>query len=907
MASRMALAAALCLGGAFAAAEPAAALPAAQDARSFDIPAGPLSESLRRYAEITGLQTVYSSELVADLRAPAVRGRYSAEQALALILSGSGLQARQSGETIALERAPARLTADDGSRLLGPVMVEGSQGGRLAGATSVNGVNGSRDVTATEGAGSYTSGALTVGSKAPLSIQDLPQSVSVLTAQRIEDQNISDFTEALTQIPGVSLIQGAGGLDNRFISRGFEIKNVQVDGGAPLIIGLPVPITGTQAPSSLIPQIDLAMYDHVEILRGSTGTLDGYGEPSGTINLVRKKPLDHPQLAIELQAGSWNSYRAVMDATAPLAFDGRLRGRAVMSYQDNEYFYALASDSRTVLYGVLEYDLTPSILVTAGLSQTRQDSLPWYGGLPRYQDGGDIGLPRSTSFAFPWNRSNFETSELFASIEKAFANDWRVKLNLTRISQTNDRKYGYVTGAVHPATGAGPVFRAARSRAASEQTSAELTTFGEFELFGNRHEITAGLSYAASDSGGDALYRGINTGNPPVDIFRFDPDDVRYAEPSDPMVISRTLEGEFAQTGAYINLRLNPTDWIHLAAGARYSRFNSRNTAVQYCFSLFLPGCQALGDVWRTVSGTNENEFHMLPQSASASFDISDSLTAYLGYSDVYVPQPNFLDGDLNVVDPITGTNLEAGLKWEGAEGRRNASISVYRIEQEGFAAFDLDSQVFDPVYGTVDNNGTLHVDGMVGDDYCCYLTGLDITRFSQGVDVEFTGEVIPGWQLSASYTYNDNEWRGDDIDVYFGRTTGLNGQPILSQAPRHLLKIWTSYAFERDDWTRGLTIAGGVNAQSSSYNEGSACTQYGPPDGAGNSECLNYAPFNYTAEGYAVWSARIDYRLTDRWSVSANLNNIFDERYYKTTGSAEEGNWYGEPASYTLTLRARW
>ncbi len=306
----------------------------------FDVPAQPLARALSAIAERANIQVVYPDKEPLTLGSPAVRGRMTVNQALAAALAGSGYSYRYLREGVVTLVATSA-EGNDGERVTGAVRIEGAQGSPYFGgagvAAGVNGINGSRDITATEGTGSFTSGALTIGSKAPQALKDVPQSVSVLTAERLEQQNVTDFTTAMNQLPGITLVQGATSLENTFYSRGFAIQSIQVDGGAPL--------TRKFAGSvgvAYIPQIDMSIYDHVELLRGAAGTFSGYGDPGGTVNLVRKKPLDHAQLTLEAQAGSWSNYRVVADATSPLALDGKLRGRLVMTYQDRHYFYDTA-------------------------------------------------------------------------------------------------------------------------------------------------------------------------------------------------------------------------------------------------------------------------------------------------------------------------------------------------------------------------------------------------------------------------------------------------------------------------------------------------------------------------------------------------------------------------------------
>ncbi|MGD9664922.1 MAG: DUF4880 domain-containing protein, partial [Novosphingobium sp.] len=150
--------------------------------------------------------------------------------------------------------------------------------------------------------------------------------------------------DAMRQLAGVSLVQGSSSLETTFYSRGFAITNIQVDGGAPMAT-----LIGNGASSGYFPQIDMSVYDHVELLRGAAGQFGAYGDPGGTINLVRKKPLDHAQFTLEAQAGSWDTYRIVADATSPLALDGALRGRLVMTYQNNHYFYNTAKDDEALV------------------------------------------------------------------------------------------------------------------------------------------------------------------------------------------------------------------------------------------------------------------------------------------------------------------------------------------------------------------------------------------------------------------------------------------------------------------------------------------------------------------------------------------------------------------------------
>ncbi|MFC4313749.1 TonB-dependent siderophore receptor [Steroidobacter flavus] len=840
----------------------------------------PLGTALNVLAEQLGLQLVYDGALVANLKAPALSGKMEPAEALQRILTGSGLTYRfTSASAVTLEKS----TAERSTRKLGPVRVEGVN-------TPVAGINGSTDLTATEGTGSYTSSALAIASKTPQSIKDTPQSVSVITQQQMQDQNLTDFTSMMNRAPGVSMIVGGNGPgEPTFYSRGFAIQRLLIDGGAPIDIGGASPDIGSATSEAyrLIPQIDMALYDHVEILRGADGLFNGYGDPGGVINLTRKRPLNHSQVIVEGLIGSWSNYRTMIDVSAPLGFDGKLRGRGVLVWQDQDYFYDLANSNKTLAYGVLETDITESTTLSAGFSITRQHSLPARNGLPRYQNGEDLGLARSTCLCFSWSREDMDTTEVFARLEQDLGEHWSLKLNLTDIDQQRSFKLGTVAGPVNPVTLAGPTMSAAMGDRASAQQSADLTLDGSVELFGHRQQLVAGMNYAKVDGGGYQNYAdvlGNNVASPAVNVLDFHPES--YLEPGSVPAFQRYPEYGTEQWGAYSNLRLTFWRPLHINLGLRYSHYEAQGTNQTLCRAAANCPGRNVGDVTRSTSIGYSTHNMSWPPGWSLSYDITDTLTAYGSYTDIYNEQSTYMDPSGSAIDPVTGSNFEGGLKWAPRDGRLNASLSIYRLKQEDFA-WKLTGH---PLTGTAP-------DGM---HQCCYTTEADVTSLSQGADLEVSGELLPGWQLSAGYTYNKNEYKGRDVGT-------RAGQPLVSRLPRQLLKLWSSYQFQGGEWLQRLSLGLGVNAQTEGFYAGTVCVLY-RTNAAGNVVCDTanggQLPYSFTQGGYAVFAARAAYRIDSRWSAALNVDNLTDRTYYQTIGRSDAGNWYGEPRSFTLTLR---
>ncbi|WEK45157.1 MAG: TonB-dependent receptor [Candidatus Andeanibacterium colombiense] len=906
---------------------------AQQQSRSFSIPAGRLSQGVLTLSEQAGVQIVFDSDTTASVAGNAVTGTMPLGQALDRLVSGTGLSWRwlKSG-VVTIEGA----SGADGEVVTGAVNVEGVQGSPYFGgagqAAGVNGVNGSRDITATEGTGSFTSGALTIGSKVPQALKDVPQSISVLTSERLEQQNITDITQAMRQLPGVTLVQGSTSLENTFYSRGFAIQSFQVDGGAPLV----------SSATGFDPQIDMSIYDHVEILRGADGQFNFYGDPGGTVNLVRKKPLDHPQFMIDAQLGSWQSYRVVADATSPLALDGALRGRLVMTYQDNDHFYDTARDNKVLLYGITELDATPTTLLTVGADYTKQDSVPWMNGLPRYQTGAELHLPRSTCLCFDWNRQNFDTTEIFGGMEQKLFDDWTAKVNLTYNRQTSTQKVGYSIGAVNPENDTGPMIAGLYTDFASKQFSAEATVNGSFELFGQRQEVTIGASRVDSNSGGYTGYGtlidssaampyqpypggpeycyapygdpcpagSITPARPPIDVFDFDPANPLYTEPRNSLPFQRSPKLDTVQSGGYLNLRLTAFEQVHLTTGIHWSRTSYDSVIEDLCTDAS-GSCasEQIGDVSSTTSTHYSDSNFSWPPAVNLSFDITKQLTAYVGYTDIYQSQATSLGENLKPIAPVTGSNWEGGFKWAARGGRLNLSLAAYRIKQSGFGTLGYKSIYVEggQIY-LVLNDGQVRPYRPDAYHTCCFVSDPGHFYKSQGIDLDLTGEVLPGWQVSASYTYNENKREGS----IFGTASGT---PLLSIQPKHLYKFWTSYDFGaagKQGVLGGLAVSIGVNGQSSGYYKGDGCEDAfivtDPTTGFATCGDGGSYEYSYTVPAYAVFSARIDYRLSDRWSLALNLENIFDKTYYQTvSGGVTGGDWYGAPRSFTASLRAKW
>ncbi|WP_156469165.1 TonB-dependent receptor plug domain-containing protein, partial [Cephaloticoccus primus] len=124
-------------------------------------------------------------------------------------------------------------------------------------------------------------------------LREIPQSITVLTRQRLDDQNIHSLEQAMQFTPGVTIQPAGAGVLYDFYARGFPIKNVSFDSVQALPGG-----------GGFDSQPDTAILERMEVLRGADGLFTGSGQPGGTVNLVRKRPLKRQQIAASFALGS---------------------------------------------------------------------------------------------------------------------------------------------------------------------------------------------------------------------------------------------------------------------------------------------------------------------------------------------------------------------------------------------------------------------------------------------------------------------------------------------------------------------------------------------------------------------------------------------------------------------------
>jgi len=326
--------------------------------------------------------------------------------------------------------------------------------------------------------------------KLPLTLRETPQSLTVFTRQRIEDFNLITISEVLQQTPGVT-IQSYDSNRTLFNARGFAINNFMFD-------GIPTNYTTGAGGNSILS--DTSIYERIEVVRGASGLVTGSGNPSATVNMVRKRPTETFQASTSLSAGSWDYKRAEVDVSGPLSKGGRVRGRFVGAYTDRESWVRFQHDKSPSLYGVIEADLTDSTRLRAGIDylKTGSDGGAWSASPLYFRDGTRAHMPRSYSAAARWNEWNRESTNYFATLEQQLGAGWSGRLAYNHRATDTDSLLlaGSNTGNWADAvTGLGLRIADTYSVSETREDAFDLYASGPFQLFGRSHELVVGINH----------------------------------------------------------------------------------------------------------------------------------------------------------------------------------------------------------------------------------------------------------------------------------------------------------------------------------------------------------------------------------------------------------------------------
>lgn len=670
--------------------------------------------------------------------------------------------------------------------------------------------------TTTEGSESWTTEWMRSATGLVLSQKETPQSTSVITNEQMKDRSLTTISKVMEAATGITTLAYESDRIN-YYSRGFQIDAYQYD-------GVPIPRDGVWQFGDNNP--DMALYDHVEIVRGATGLMQGAGEPGASINFIRKRPTDTFQNSAAFSLAYPKGARIESDVSGPLNASGSIRGRLVAVADERDGQLDRYKKKKYVLFAGVDADLGENTILSTGLTyqKTEGDGVTWGGLPPFYTDGGLIDWDKGSSLGTDWTYIDTERTEVFASLEHVFNNGWTGRLVFTHVKNDMDSQLAWIYGTPDRETGDGLQGYGTSYDGGYKQTNLNAVLNGDFHLFGRDHQFVVG----AMATRGKGKYYGYGSGATfSVNIYDM---DGNYPAPVLSPTATYVSASESKQYGIYGTGHFNVTDAFSVLAGARINWWDGEEgdgttTTASYKFS---------GEITPYLGFT---------------YDLNPTYTAYGSVTSIYKPQL-VQDADRQYLDPTYGWNYELGVKGDLFGGNMYASAAAFWTDQKDVAQYvEYIEEEFRSVYRSIDGTTT------------------------RGLELEAAGAINDRWNVSAGYTFRISKDKDDN--------------ELSTDQPRHTLKLATDYRLAGilDD---KLTVGGAARWQSHTVSM------------PWNGESINVRQGSHT-----IYDLNMSYEINDKAELALNVNNVFDTKYYDTTGFYDTVV-YGAGRSAELTLRAK-
>lgn len=667
---------------------------------NFNIGAQPLGAALNAFAEVTGWQVSFPTELAADAHSSGVSGNHTPEEALQTLLAGTGLKYRLTGEhAVTLIRSTSAGAAGVAAPILAqPVPVEPV--GESAAAPKSKPVKVPeivvKDVKERDER-SYTADEATSATRIPAPIQDIPRSIQVVTRQVMEDQKVIRMSDALRNVSGTSMPNTQGGRAGDFMIRGFRsdlnvFKNGFRDDST----------YGSRAAR------DIINIESIEVVKSPASFLYGRTDPGGVINQITKAPLKDPYYSAEMIVGSYNLYRPTVDIGGPLNESKTLTYRFNGMYESAESYREGVKTDRLFLTptfgweigprttfrfeGEYLYDRSPIDRGTVAVGN-RPASIPIGRFLGDPSRRGEINSGKATltliheiSDAWKW-RSAFRSAasrERYTSLESNVMDDVTGILTLARYEIPQTVQSHYWQNELHGLFSTGSVKHKA--------------------LLG----IELGREHQSSTLSGD--FGGLGSF---IDIYN--PGNRLFADGQ------LSLFGNSAQTnnilGAYFGDQIDLLENLHVHAGGRFDVLEQKLTSRPHDFN-------------PTTTKTHETDTAFSP-SVGVTYQPWKWVAVFANYTESFAPQTTGTRSfDGSVFSPERGKSYEGGFKFQAMEGRVRSTVAAFDIRKKNVLTSDPANGVFFSV-----------------------ATG---EQHSRGFEVDVAGQVMPGWDIIANYAYVD-------------------------------------------------------------------------------------------------------------------------------------------------------
>lgn len=650
---------------------------------------------------------------------------------------------------------------------------------------------------------------------------ELPQNVQAVSRDMLKDQQVISMSDGLIRnVSGLVRSEHWGDMYTNITARGGQVQAFR--NGFNVVNSYWGPLTE-----------DMSFVDHIEFVKGPAGFMLSSGDPAGMYNVVTKKPTGQTKGEVSFTTGSWSLYRTTLDLDGKLSKNGRLLYRLNLSAQNKGSFRMNEYNDRYVIAPVISYQIDDRTKVSVEYNYQRAN-MSNVGSFYVFAPDGYAKLPRNFSTnpaGLPGTKMNDHS--FYASLNHQINRDWKFTTQFSRFD------YNQVGSSAWPGL-VNADYTMIRTiniwDAKSAMTMGQAFVNGDVYTGRVRHRILAGLDAARKNYYADwSQSHNLDTVG-----AEFDMKSPYYGTPVNgypQFDRSKSLEERAVAGGGLMDQQYSS---VYVQDELGFLNNKIRLTLAGRYTSLSMAAWGAAAD----------KADHFTPR-VGVSISLDKNTTAYALYDQTFLPQAGTVRQGTKI-KPITGNNMEIGLKREWAEGRWVSSVAAYRIIKKN----ELTAGPTDP---------NTHV---------AYSIDLGEKR-AQGVEFDLRGTIVRGLNLVVNYAYTESKV----TKINDGAVTDLKVGDYLPAYATHTANAWLSYRA-----SSGVLRGFGVNAGVTFLGDRHMNWAFSPAGGA-------------SLPDYTKVDAGISYDR-DKIRLTANVFNVLDTYLYS-------GSWYSYTNAYYYQAEA--
>lgn len=799
----------------------------------FDIAPQPLSSALLQFSSTAQIELLFDAAMTHDLRTQGVSGDHLPAEALQILLQDTGLSARTtSSGSITLERmsAPQSMSAATAPGLATAAAPEALPRPAVQKSLKVPEIV-VKDIRAREDdTQTYVAEEAISATRTDTPIRDVPQSIQVITRKVIEEQRTFRLQNTLENISGINATESAASLYDSLIIRGFTatdrsyFRNGLID------------------PFAQFTASDTYNIRRLEVLKGPASVLYGQGDPGGVINIVTNKPLPNAAYSANVTLGNFHFYRSELDATGPLNANKTVLYRLNVAGQKAGSFMDYANRNLAAIAPSITWLMSSRTTLTVDADYLRRWSNDPY-GLPAQGTifpniNGPIPRNRSVTLGefSTFNRTSYRVGY---DLTHQFNDKWSIRNAFRHTIVEDDKNNLYASPiSLDPDERTLQRSQVLQPQIARRHANSMITNVvGHMRFLEMDHTLLTGVELRQEKTDRFAF---TFAGAPPIDLFA--PDYSLTPLPFTGDLVSSRSENRTA--GIYVQDQVTILPNLKFMGGIRFDYVHQATQAVG-------------ADERRT-------DDHAVSPRLGLVYQPIEPISLYTSWTKGFQPS-SLLNVNPNgeLFKPERSTQYEVGMKTFFFENRVSATLAWFHLTRENLLTPNPDP-------------------GLAALGYTVQ-TG---EQRSQGIELDVTAQLAPGWNILTGYAYTDAEVTKDNDTSLVAKR--------LANVPYNKFTFWSTYHIQKG-LLQGFGVGGGLFAYTS-RNASIFGDQTEMPGYIRADAALYY---NHDLQKGNWLGAR-------SMHIALNVRNLLDQRYVATSYNGSNFFFFGEPRTVLATVGLR-